>query len=148
MVNQKEFVMNSCNKADILKRIQEFREYTGMAKSTLAESIGIEQTTLNNQFLGKRSLSLDVIVGLLSNFSELSAEWLLRDRGDMLISKFGETVEGVSLKYSERIEKLISTIVTLQEVIDIKSKAIKEYEEDIKNLENELETLKNERNIG
>ena len=71
--------MNSCNKADILKRIQEFREYTGMAKSTLAESIGIEQTTLNNQFLGKRSLSLDVIVALLSSFSELSAEWLLRD---------------------------------------------------------------------
>lgn len=140
--------MNSCNKADILKRIQEFREYTGMAKSTLAESIGIEQTTLNNQFLGKRSLSLDVIVALLSSFSELSAEWLLRDRGDMLISKFGETVEGVSLRYNERIEKLISTIESLQGIIDNYSKAIKEYKEDIRNLENELEAIKNERKIG
>ena len=130
------------------KRIQEFREYTGMAKSTLAESIGIEQTTLNNQFLGKRSLSLDVVIALLGSFSELSAEWLLRDRGDMLISKFGETVEGVSLKYSERIEKLISTIEILQENIDLKSKVIKQYEEDIKNLEEELEAIKNERKIG
>lgn len=140
--------MDSCNKTDILKRIQEFREYTGMAKSTLAESIGIEQTTLNNQFLGKRSLSLDVVIALLGSFSELSAEWLLRDRGDMLISKFGETVEGVSLKYSERIEKLISTIEILQENIDLKSKVIKQYEEDIKNLEEELEAIKNERKIG
>lgn len=140
--------MNSCNKADILKRIQEFREYTGMAKSTLAESIGIEQTTLNNQFLGKRSLSLDVIVALLSSFSELSAEWLLRDRGDMLISKFGETVEGVSLRYNERIEKLISTIESLQGIIDENSKVMKAYKENIKNLENELEAIKNERKIG
>ncbi|MBR2606383.1 MAG: XRE family transcriptional regulator [Bacteroidaceae bacterium] len=140
--------MNSCNKADILKRIQEFREYTGMAKSTLAESIGIEQTTLNNQFLGKRSLSLDVIVALLSSFSELSAEWLLRDRGDMLISKFGETVEGVSLRYNERIEKLISTIESLQGIIDENSKVMKAYKEYIKNLENELEAIKNERKIG
>ena len=140
--------MDSCNKTDILKRIQEFREYTGMAKSTLAESIGIEQTTLNNQFLGKRSLSLDVVIALLGSFSELSAEWLLRDRGDMLISKFGKTVEGVSLKYSERIEKLISTIEILQENIDLKSKVIKQYEEDIKNLEEELEAIKNERKIG
>ena len=140
--------MNSCNKADILKRIQEFREYTGMAKSTLAESIGIEQTTLNNQFLGKRSLSLDVIVALLSSFSELSAEWLLRDRGDMLISKFGETVEGVSLRYNERIEKLISTIESLQGIIDENSKVMKAYKEYIKNHENELEAIKNERKIG
>lgn len=72
--------MDSCNKADILQRIKEFREYTCMSKSTLATSIGMEQTTLNNQFLGKRGLSIDLIVGLLSSFSELSAEWLLRDR--------------------------------------------------------------------
>ena len=73
--------MDTCNKADILQRIKDFREYTGMSKSTLASSIGMEQTTLNNQFLGKRGLSIDLIVGMLSSFSELSAEWLLRDRG-------------------------------------------------------------------
>lgn len=137
--------MDSCNKIDILRRIQEFREYTGMAKSTLAESIGIEQTTLNNQFLGKRSLSLDVVIALLGSFSELSAEWLLRDRGDMLISKFGETVEGVSLKYSERIEKLISTIEILQETINEQTKSNKLLIEENSRLKGELTMIKNER---
>lgn len=137
--------MDSCNKIDILNRINEFREYTGMAKSTLAESIGIEQTTLNNQFLGKRSLSLDVVIALLGTFSELSAEWLLRDRGDMLISKFGETVEGVSLKYSERIEKLIGTIEILQETINEQTKTNKLIIEENTRLKGELTMLKNER---
>ena len=137
--------MDSCNKIDILNRINEFREYTGMAKSTLAESIGIEQTTLNNQFLGKRSLSLDVVIALLGTYSELSAEWLLRDRGDMLISKFGETVEGVSLKYAERIEKLIGTIEILQGTINELTKTNKLISEENTRLKGELTMLKNER---
>lgn len=138
--------MESCSKEAILQRIKDFREYTAMSKSTLALSIGMEQTTLNNQFLGKRGLSLDLIIGILSTFSEVSAEWLLRDRGDMLISKFGESTESITLKYNEKLEKLVDTISTLQEVINEKNKVNQIILEENNRLKGELIMLKNERN--
>lgn len=129
--------MKSCNKGSILHRINEFREYSGISKSTLAATIGVEQTTLNNQMLGKRSLSLDTIIALLSSFQELSSEWLLRDRGDMFLTKYDGSLESNALKQAERIEKLISTIETLQESIDLKNKTIAILSAKIKEIENE-----------
>lgn len=127
--------MNSCNKDSVLHRINEFREYSGISKSTLAASIGVEQTTLNNQLIGKRGLSLDTIIALLSSFSELSSEWLLRDRGDMFLKKYDGSLEANNLKQAERIEKLIGTIETLQEAIDFKNQTIAILSEKIQQLE-------------
>lgn len=130
--------MSACNKDSILHRINEFREYSGISKSTLAATIGVEQTTFNNQLLGKRSLSLDTIISMLSTFSELSSEWLLRDRGDMFLKKYDGSLEASNLKQAERIEKLIGTIETLQESIDLRNQTIATLNERIKQLENQL----------
>lgn len=126
--------MANTTKDEILVRLNDFRDYCGMSKTTFAASIGMEQTTVNNQFLGKRGLSLDLVMSTLNAFSELSAEWLLRDRGDMLISKYNETPQSLHLKYAERIEKLISTIETLQETIDLKNRAIEELRKELDEL--------------
>lgn len=126
--------MTNTTKDEILVRLNDFRDYCGMSKATFAASIGMEQTTVNNQFLGKRGLSLDLVMSTLNAFSELSAEWLLRDRGDMLISKYNETPQSLHLKYAERIEKLISTIETLQETIDLKNRAIEELRKELDEL--------------
>ncbi len=106
-----------------------------MSKSTLAASIGVEQTTLNNQLIGKRGLSLDTILAILSSFSELSSEWLLRDRGDMFLRKYDGSLEANNLKQAERIEKLIGTIETLQDTINAKNDIIAALNERIKQLE-------------
>lgn len=126
--------MSNVTKDEILSRLNDFRDYCGMSKATFAASVGMEQTTVNNQFLGKRGLSLDLVMSTLNAFSELSAEWLLRDRGDMLISKYNETPQSLHLKYAERIEKLISTIETLQETIDLKNRAIEELHKELDEL--------------
>ena len=109
-----------------------------MSKATFAASIGMEQTTVNNQFLGKRSLSLDLVLSTLNAFSELSGEWLLRDRGDMLISKYSDTPEAMQLKYSERIEKLISTIETLQDTIDLRNRLIESLQSEVEQLKKQV----------
>ena len=127
--------MTLCNKESILHRINEFREYSGISKSTLAATIGVEQTTLNNQLLGKRGLSLDTIIALLKTFSELSSEWLLRDRGDMFLKKYDGSLEADNLRQAERIEKLVRTIESLQDMIDLKDKTIDLLKERIKELE-------------
>lgn len=126
--------MSNTTKDEILARLNDFRDYCGMSKATFAASVGMEQTTVNNQFIGKRGLSLDLVMSTLNAFSELSAEWLLRDRGDMLISKYNETPQSLHLKYAERIEKLISTIETLQETIDLKNRAIDELRKELDEL--------------
>ena len=127
--------MSNSTKTSVLERINEFREYCAISKSTLAASIGVEQTTLNNQLIGKRGLSLDTVLALLSSFSELSSEWLLRDRGDMLINKHDSSPDANNLRQAERIEKLIGTIETLQESIELKNQTIAMLNERIRELE-------------
>lgn len=128
--------MGTCNKESVLHRINEFREYSAISKSTLAASIGVEQTTLNNQLIGKRGLSLDTVIALLSTYSELSSEWLLRDRGDMFLKKYDGSLEANAVRQAERIEKLIGTIETLQESIDLKNQTIANLNARIAELEN------------
>lgn len=128
--------MGTCNKESVLHRINEFREYSAISKSTLAASIGVEQTTLNNQLIGKRGLSLDTVIALLSTYSELSSEWLLRDRGDMFLKKYDGSLEANAVRQAERIEKLIGTIETLQESIDLKNQTIATLNARIAELEN------------
>lgn len=117
------------DKKSILFRINNFRENIKMSKSSLAAAIGIEQTTLNNQFLGKRSLSLDLVINLLNTYSDLSAEWLIRGTGNMLISENINSDSNI-----DRINKLVDTITTLQDAINEKTKTIKILEEEIKSL--------------
>ena len=134
--------MNNCSKEGILQRINELREYTGMSKSTLAASIGMEQTTLNNQFLGKRTISIDLVIGALKSFEEISAEWLLRGKGSMLLQK-EETEPGM-----DKLKSIVYTIANLQDEINEKTMLTQRLLEENQKLKGELAMLKNERNIG
>lgn len=51
-----------------------------------ALKVGIKPQTLNNYTTGKRSVSLDAIMSILSAYPDVSAEWLLRDKGEMILS--------------------------------------------------------------
>lgn len=51
-----------------------------------AIQIGIKQQTINNYTKGKRTVSLDAIIAILTAYEDVSAEWLLRGKGEMLIS--------------------------------------------------------------
>lgn len=118
-------------KQEVLGRLVEFKEYTGMSLNAYACGIGMQHATLHNQFTNKRALSLDTVLATLETYSELSAEWLLRDRGDMLVSKFSDTPEGVALKYSERIESLMDTIQLLNDTIKQKNATIDALKEEL-----------------
>ncbi|MBP3712889.1 MAG: hypothetical protein J6I86_10555 [Bacteroidaceae bacterium] len=118
-------------KSEVLLRLSEFRESTGLSMNAFVDKIGMEYVTVLNQFNGKRGLSLDTVASTLSAFSDLSAEWLLRDRGDMLISKYDDSPESIKLKYSERIESLLDTIKVLQDTINMKNATIDALQNEI-----------------
>lgn len=134
--------MIECNKESILQRIKELQQNSTMSKSAFAEFIGMEQTTLNNQFLGKRGVSIDLITNIARSFEDISAEWLLRGSGTMIISN-KQTDSNI-----ERMNRLVDAITTLQGALNEKDKTIKLLEEKMKCLEAELAIIKKEQKIG
>lgn len=64
--------------------------------------IGVAQTTLNSQLSSTKGVSSNVILLTLDTFPDVSAEWLLRGKGEMLIAsspneKKGEEAHAESL---------------------------------------------------
>ena len=56
-------------------------------EADFALKIGIKQQTLNNYTNGKRPVKLDTVLALLYTYSDISAEWLLRGKGEMILSE-------------------------------------------------------------
>ena len=56
-------------------------------EADFALKIGIKQQTLNNYTNGKRPVKLDTVLAILYTYSDISAEWLLRGKGEMILSE-------------------------------------------------------------
>lgn len=68
----------------VLQRINELISHSELSKNAFANKISMEQTTVNNQLIGKRGISIDLILNILLAFPEVSSEWLLRGEGSMI----------------------------------------------------------------
>lgn len=120
----------------MIERIKELITYTGLSGRAFAIQCGIAQNTLNRQLNGERELSLASVTGILNNMPDVSAEWLMRGKGEMLL-----TSEQPTDKESDRMSKLIDTIAFQQDTI-------KNLQARIKELEAELIIANNQRKIG
>lgn len=73
-------------KDTILERLKSVIADKSNSASDFSKKIGIAQTTLSNQMKSPRGISVEVITLTLEHFPDISAEWLLRGKGDMLIT--------------------------------------------------------------
>ena len=71
----------------MINRIKEVITYSELSERAFAIKCGLKPTTINNQLIGKREISLTTIIAILSSFEEISSDWLLRGKGSMLIQK-------------------------------------------------------------
>ena len=72
---------------DIKDRIREIMLIKGTkSENGFSKAIGISQKTVNNQLNGLRSVSLDFVNAILDTYPDISAEWLLRGKGEMIVS--------------------------------------------------------------
>lgn len=113
-----------------------------MTDRAFAIKCGIKQNTFSNQLNGARELSLATINAILISFEDISSEWLLRGKGEMLLSAIKPDSN------IERMERLVDTIATLQGTINEQMKTNQLLTEKLKKIEGELAMLKNERNVG
>ena len=113
----------------MIERIKSIISYYKLTDRAFAIKCNIKQNTLSRQLGGTSEISLSTISAILSTLEDVSAEWLLRGKGTMLLS---EIVPDPNV---ERMNRLVDTITTLQGALNEKDKAIKLLEEKVKRLE-------------
>lgn len=126
----------------MISRIRTIISHYQMTDRAFAIKCGLKQNTFSNQLNGARELSLTTINAILISFEDISSEWLLRGKGEMLLSAIKPDSN------LERMERLVDAIATLQGTINKQTKTIQLLTEDNKKVRDELVMLKNERNAG
>ena len=111
------------------EKIREIISYFKMSDRQFALKIGVSQSVIGSMFQKGTEPSAKVIRNTLMTFQEISADWFIRDEGEMIKNPNKEL---------ERINKLVDTIATLQETINAKSETIAALNERIKQLESKL----------
>lgn len=119
---------------ETLQRLKEVLAYSGLSVRAFANKCGVSQPTLDKQLKGLRGISIETIISVLYAFPEISAEWLMRGNGDMIIKAKPNSAE------LERINKLVGAIATLQDSINLKDERIATLTERAKQLEAQLST--------
>ena len=123
----------------MISRIKEIITYYSLSNRAFAIKCGLKDNTFINQLNGVREVSLNTINAILLSFEDISAEWLLRGKGQMLLSEVNNDAQNI-----ERVTRLADTIATINEQM----KTIQLLTEDNKKVRGELAMLKNERNAG
>ena len=128
----------------MIERIKKIINHYGLSDRAFAIKCGIKQNTFSNQINGVREISLQTINSILITFENISAEWLLRGNGEMLLTSEQPTASNEN----DRLSKLIDTIAFQQDTINNLQRRIKELETINKRLEVELTIFKNNKLIG
>lgn len=88
------------------ERILLFMEKQGLSPARFADEIGVQRSNVSHIISGRNNPSYDLIVKILTKYKFLSAEWLLRGIGEMLVS---ETIKA-SPKSSAKLDAVQGNI--------------------------------------
>lgn len=98
--------------------------------NSLARRCNANQKTLNNQINGETAVSLSTILLVLEALPDVSTEWLLRGKGDMLISEgqSGNQVTSNShnVTTNSHNETHVNTSLSVSSLLDIPKDVISE----------------------
>ena len=81
-------------KETMLERFKTVISENSKSVTDFCKIINVAQTTLSNQLQSTRGISIDVVLLTLDSFPNISAEWLLRGKGEMLLTENLPTFDG------------------------------------------------------
>lgn len=113
---------------EVLQRIKQFAGINKLNETELAKKVGIAQRTVNNYMNGKRKISFDFIIKIVTIF-DLDANWLITGEGEM----YKKEMESISAFYDH--DKYIKI---LEDSIFTKKKYIEKLEQEIRTLKPEI----------
>ena len=85
----------------VAQRIKSVLEFKQISIAAFSKMIGMQQVTCNRQIRGDQAVSLGLIEGFLKEFDEISAEWLLRGKGNQINEKPSFSVSEQAPEYRE-----------------------------------------------
>lgn len=109
-------------------RIMQVFAYSNLSRLEFASRLGISNAVLSHISSGRNKASIDLVMGILTHFPEISSDWLLLEKGEMLRQDNarklnlwkGQTLEDLNrIKQShhdlqQQIIQLESTIMKLE----------------------------------
>lgn len=126
----------------ICSRIRELISYYNISDRQFAIKIGVTQSVIGSMFQKQTEPSAKILKLILSSDERISAEWLLRGKGEMLLTSEQPTTA------EDRLNKLIDTITFQQDTIKNYKNLITDLKNKNKLLEAELTIFKNNKLIG
>ena len=81
-------------KNDIISRFKQIANEKSDSITAFSNAIGISQSTLSSQLNSVKGLKLEVVLSVLTSFPDISAEWLLRGKGEMQLTDNLPYIEG------------------------------------------------------
>ena len=114
------------------KRLNKFMEEEGLSVNSLAKVINVQTRTLNNQIKTETAIPATTLLEILFHYPDISAEWLLRGSGSMLLSEQQhETLTGEIRDDTETIAALKETIAAQKIAIAALTDQVKVLKGDI-----------------
>ena len=71
----------------ILKRLKEYLDYKGISISAFEKSVGMSNASFSKQLNTGKGIGSDKLENILTKYLDLSADWLLRGEGEMILYK-------------------------------------------------------------
>lgn len=65
-------------------RIQSIINHSGLTQSAFADRIGVQRSAISHILSGRNNPGLDFLVRIMDNFPDISGDWLITGKGDML----------------------------------------------------------------
>ena len=109
----------------ICSRIRELISYYNISDRQFAIKIGVTQSVIGSMFQKQTEPSAKILKLILSSDERISAEWLMRGKGEMLLASEQPT------EAEDRMNKLIDTITFQQDTIKNLQARIKELEAEL-----------------
>ena len=108
----------------MLERLNAFISAKGFSMKAFEESVGMSNGSLGTTIRNGQGIRSDKLENILSVYPDLSAEWLLRGVGSMLLDDREQT-GGVNNKYFQMCQQLIEVRQKENEIFSEMAKLIK-----------------------
>lgn len=107
----------------MIERINELMRKEGLSELQFAKRIGVPQSSVNGYLSGKNTPPTKFLTSVITEFSDVSTEWLMRGKGSMYISDIpadGDSEQVLDLK-AELMRKQGEVEGLRQTIADLKA---------------------------
>ena len=118
-------------KRSVTERFKDIICAKASSLTAFSADIGISQSTLSSQFNSKSGIQVPVITATLKRYSDISAEWLFRGKGEMILSDnlppiLGDETENDLTTHVKLAHATKEINLLYQEIAALKEKILKQ----------------------